>query len=880
MHLLKTEAHPDTPEKDLCSGAIYVHYSPSDTLLGMNTAQKLWLGFGLLITLLLASGTTTYYRVRSIEGKVEGLARARDLAEAARQLENNFLTYALDVRTFLQTGDTVARRNAVDGSAKMERQLGDLQRLATSGRVRELAARIGPKWHAYKALGQRMLATPNRQRTLQEHKELHALRVDLKRILDDELQAQAIGVYNARERNALDDVRTIVQFALLLLAVGLVVAVVTSITVGRTVIKGEREIAEQGERLRTTLASIGDAVISTDLQGRITNMNPVAAQLTGWKSSDALGRPLVEVFRIVNEDTHVEVESPLTKALTEGIVVGLANHTLLIAKDGTERPIDDSAAPIRCKDGEIVGAVLVFRDFTERRTTERTLRNSELRTSAIFRTALDCIITMDHEGMVVEFNPAAERTFGYRREDAVGKELAALIIPHKYREAHRKGMAHYLASGVGPVLNQRLELTALRADGSEFPTELAITRIPVDGPALFTAYLRDISARKDAESKLRQLAADLSEADRRKNEFLAMLAHELRNPLAPIYNAVHVLRSEHNDAATVRSVAEMLDRQVGQMVRLVDDLLDVSRVSRAKVELRKEQVDLADVVHHAEEAVRSSAHSVDRHLAITLPKEPIHLNGDPARLAQVIGNLLNNACKFTDKGGHIQLTAELENEQVVVRVKDNGIGIAPDQLGRIFDLFVQVDGSLERTTSGLGLGLTLVKNLVEMHGGTVEAHSDGIGHGAEFTVRLPILREAGQLQQGPEVAEVLPSKPRRILIVDDNKDSATSLAMLLQKSGNETFTAFDGQEAVETAEMVRPDLVFMDIGMPKLNGYEACRHIREKPWGKNMVLIALTGWGQTEDKQRSKDAGFNGHLVKPVDFGDLKKLLTANPKPQ
>ena len=338
---------------------------------------------------------------------------------------------------------------------------------------------------------------------------------------------------------------------------------------------------------------------------------------------------------------------------------------------------------------------------------------------------------------------------------------------------------------------------------------------------------QDITERKRAEEALK-------EADRRKNEFLAMLAHELRNPLAPIRNALQILRLTEGNGEAVQSASAMMERQIGQMVRLVDDLLDVSRISRGKIELRKGRIELASAVNHAVEATRPLCESMDHELTVTLPPQPMYLNADPTRLAQVVGNLLNNACKFTDKGGRIWLTVEREGEQAVIRVRDTGIGIAADQLPRIFEMFTQVDTSLERSQSGLGIGLTLVKNLVEMHGGTVEVHSAGLGQGSEFVVRLPVLVETPKPPPPePTVSEPTPTTARRILVVDDNRDSAESLAMLLKLTGNETHTAYDGLEAVEAAATFKPDVVLLDIGLPKLNGYEAARKIREQPWGKD-----------------------------------------------
>jgi CheY-like chemotaxis protein len=306
----------------------------------------------------------------------------------------------------------------------------------------------------------------------------------------------------------------------------------------------------------------------------------------------------------------------------------------------------------------------------------------------------------------------------------------------------------------------------------------------------------------------------------------------------------------------------------------VDDLLDVSRISRGTIELRWARIELASAVNHAVEATHSLARCSEHDLTVTLPPQPVYVNADPTRLAQVVGNLLNNACKFTDKGGRIWLTVEREGQEAVIRVRDTGIGIAAEELPRIFDMFMQVDTSLERSVSGLGIGLSLVKNLVEMHGGTVEVHSAGVGQGSEFVVRLPIMVESTE-PPSPEPTESKPTitTARRILVVDDNQDSATSLATLLKLTGHDTHTAHDGVAAVEAAASIKPDVVLLDIGLPKLNGYEVARKIRQQPWGKTMVLVALTGWGQEEDRQRSKEAGFNSHMVKPVDYAALTKIL-------
>jgi PAS domain S-box-containing protein len=387
--------------------------------------------------------------------------------------------------------------------------------------------------------------------------------------------------------------------------------------------------------------------------------------------------------------------------------------------------------------------------------------------------------------------------------------------------------------------------------------------------------LVDILIRTAGVAIERRRAEDaLREADRRKDEFLATLAHELRNPLAPMRNALQVIQLAADDAGAVRQAREMMERQMRHMVRLVDDLLDVSRITRGKLDLRKQRVDVAAVARAAVEASRPLIDAAGHELSVVLPPQPVFVDADPVRLAQVVSNLLNNAAKYTEPGGRVWLTAERQGSDAVVSVRDTGLGIPPEMLSKVFEPFTQVDRTLEKAQGGLGIGLTLVRRLVEMHGGSVEARSAGYGHGSEFVVRLPAVLAAPARDDGP-AANGRPAARRRILVVDDNRDAAVSLAMMLELMGNEVRTANDGREGVDEAEAFRPDVVVLDIGLPRLNGYEAARHIREQAWGHDVVLIAVTGWGQDEDRRRSKEAGFNFHLVKPVEPAALEKLLAG-----
>jgi signal transduction histidine kinase/ActR/RegA family two-component response regulator len=385
--------------------------------------------------------------------------------------------------------------------------------------------------------------------------------------------------------------------------------------------------------------------------------------------------------------------------------------------------------------------------------------------------------------------------------------------------------------------------------------------------AMFAATAYQARLLITAQAKSNQ---GLQEADRRKSDFMAMLAHELRNPIAPIRNAVEILRRSGADETKVQLATEMMHRQVGQMVRLINDLIDITRISRGSIEVLRQPVALMSVVNQAAEAIRPICDHVGQVLDIFPPAQPIYVNADQARLAQVIGNLLHNASKFSARDANIRMTISEENERAVIRVKDFGIGLSIEQIPSIFAMFAQVDTSLMRTQDGLGIGLSLVRSLIELHEGTVEVTSAGLGQGSEFIIRMPMLADTPVETQ--PVAKTV-AAPRKILIVDDNRDAAISLALLLKMIGHEVFIAHDGEEAIEAAAAIEPDAVLLDIGLPKLNGYEVARRIREQKRDRALRLIALTGWGQEEDRILAREAGFDAHMVKPVDIEVLSGLL-------
>ena len=390
-------------------------------------------------------------------------------------------------------------------------------------------------------------------------------------------------------------------------------------------------------------------------------------------------------------------------------------------------------------------------------------------------------------------------------------------------------------------------------------------------------FLRTVSHYATAAFERLRYIQQMREDDRRKDEFLATLAHELRDPLAPLTNVLELLKHANGRDDVLQQARDTMERQLSHLVQLVDDLLDMSRITRNRLDLRRQRVELSSIMHQALDAARPMAASVNHELHVALPSEPVYVNADPVRLAQVFGNLLTNACKYTEPGGHIWLTAELQGNEVVAKVRDTGIGIPGNKLASVFEMFSQLPAARELSQGGLGIGLTLVKRLVSMHGGTVQAYSAGAGQGTEFVVRLPVLNEPSQARPATSQDEAPRMPERRILIVDDNRDSAASLAMLLETAGNITHEAYDGLEALEAAEKFRPDVVLLDIGLPKLNGFEVCRQIRAEPWGRNTTIIAVSGWGQDDDRRKSREVGFDHHMVKPVDYNTLLKLLAEPP---
>jgi len=623
-----------------------------------------------------------------------------------------------------------------------------------------------------------------------------------------------------------------------------------------------QELARSLAMVRATLEATTDGILVTDNDYRITDFNEIFLKM--WRIP----------AEMIEKRDHRMVSNEISRNFSD------ANryrsrideiYSISPPESYDRMELNDGRTIVRYSriqfvDERNVGRVWSFRDITEHRQTEIA---RELLAS-IVAASDDAIISKTLKGIVTSWNAGAERHFGYTAEEAVGQHISFLIPPDRIDEEEL--IIARLRSGERV---DHFDTIRLRKDGQ--PIEVSLTISPIrdaSGEIVGASKIaRDITERRRMENELVAYAADMSEMDRRKNEFLAMLAHELRNPLAPIRNALQIIRITAGD--DVSDAAELMERQISQLVRLVDDLLDVSRITTGKIELRKEQIDMNTVVSQAVEAARPGYESGGIDLKVSVPAEPVYLVGDPARLTQVVGNLLNNASKFTKEGGAVRLILESDGDRIVVRVLDNGIGIAPEKLSNIFEMFVQADTSLERSIGGLGIGLSLVKNLVEMHGGRVTARSEGLGRGSEFVIDLPVAPPFTELSETDDLAKEIQKTGagKRILVVDDNLDSAESLSVLLELSGHDVRLAHDGIDAVKTSDEFRPDVILLDIGLPRMNGYEAARVIRRRPWGNGVTLIALTGWGQKEDRERSKDAGFDTHLVKPVDHDELLRLL-------
>ncbi|HEY0337204.1 MAG TPA: PAS domain S-box protein [Burkholderiales bacterium] len=614
----------------------------------------------------------------------------------------------------------------------------------------------------------------------------------------------------------------------------------------------------------TLIQSVRDyAIFILDPSGHITSWNRGAQLIKGYTAEDIIGQHFSRFYPAAAVERGWP-DHELNVARNEG---RFEDEGWRVRKDGSTFWAHVIITALRDDRGTLIGYGKITHDLTERRREQESLRQSEERFRLLVEGVKDYgIFMLDVDGRIMSWNTGAERIKGYSAKEIIGRHFSLFYPPeliaadwpaHELRIARTEG-------------RYEEEAWRVRKDGSRFWASVIISAIRDHTGELrgYAKVTRDLTQRQRMEQ--------LQEASRQMSDFVAMLAHELRNPLAPIRNAMQVMALRGLEDPQLEWCRTVVDRQIAHLGRLVDDLLDVNRVTTGKIQLKCELVPIALVLERALESSSPLIQERKHHVEISFPEEPLLLHADPTRLAQVFLNLLNNAAKYTPANGLIQISGKAEAQNIVVRVRDNGVGIAPDLLPKVFDLFVQGSRSLDRAEGGLGIGLTLVREIVRLHGGSVSVSSGGVQQGTQFTVKLPLVtRTRDQTRNGHGTDEPASSaRQRRILVVDDNSDSAESMALLLRASGHDVHTAHDGASALEQADAHKPEIVLLDIGLPGISGYTVAKRLRELPGLSAVKLIAMTGYGQEDDRKRSRDAGFDHHLVKPVDLAVLAALLT------
>jgi len=630
-------------------------------------------------------------------------------------------------------------------------------------------------------------------------------------------------------------------------------------------------------RLRSdVLAQMKDAVVAVDLAGRLIYLNAAAESQYRMAASDALGHPLERLYgvRWYGDGDDARAEAAMREA---GSWRGELVH---VRGDGSELHVESTLATLRDGGGGATGRLIVSRDVSERyhaaaalRSAMRELARSEREFSTLVENSPFIFARFDRALRHSYVSPQIEAYTGMPAVSFVGKtHVETGMLPEL--AAEWDALLERVFE-TGQVAETSFSLAAPSGEIRHFEARL-IPEVRVDGSVgSVLSVATDVTEREVADRERRAANEALREADRRKDVFIATLAHELRNPLAPIGNAVEIMRLAPDEKTQV-TAREMIDRQLHQLIHLVDDLLDVSRISQGKLELRRERIELQAVLRSAVETSRPLIDAGRHELVIEPgPRQPLVVDGDLTRLTQVVANLLNNAAKYTPAGGRITLATLRDGDDAVIRVSDTGIGIPADRLPEVFEMFAQVERSSARAQGGLGIGLALVRRLVEMHGGSVVAQSAGQGQGSRFEVRLPTVAPLAALPRGDRArdAAAAPGDGSHVLVADDNRDSADSMAMMLELLGYRTTVVYDGDEALQAASALRPRIAILDIGMPRVNGHEVARRLRSEPWGERMVLIALSGWGRDDDRRKTAAAGFDHHLVKPLDLHELAALL-------
>ena len=653
--------------------------------------------------------------------------------------------------------------------------------------------------------------------------------------------------------------------------------------------KAEEALTQQKEWLQVTLSSIGDAVIATDVDGKITFLNSIAQSITGW-DSEAVGRPVHEVFRIMNEQTHEVVENPALKAMSAGVIIGLANHTVLVTKDGNEIPIDDSGAPIRDVDGKILGAVLIFRDVSERRKADR----AQALLAEIVQSSDDAIVSKSLDGIIRSWNEGAEKLFGYSEEEVLGQSITIIVPPERLSE--EQSILQTLRRG---DRIEHFETIRLTKDGRRIPISLTVSPIKNRAGEIIGAskIARDITQQKVLEQERerllvreQQLRTEAQAASKLKDEFLATVSHELRTPLNAILGWGTMLRHREVPPDMLKSGIASIERNARFQAQLIEDLLDVSRIISGKMQLDIKPIEITPIIKSVIESLRPAAEAKQIRLELTIEPLADQLRADEARLQQIIWNLLSNSVKFTDKGGVIKIGIRRDESATEIVVHDNGQGIREEFLPFVFDRFQQADSSITRKHGGLGLGLAISRHLVELHGGTIEVSSPGEGLGATFKVRLPVaavgFRDASlksttdkreSLSPSAAGAEIPNLSQFKVLAIDDAVDARQLIRAVLEQFGADVLTASSVREGLELLATWKPDVIVCDIGMPEEDGYTFISEVRRLSAddGGTIPAIALTGYVRVEDRMRALAAGYQMFVPKPVEATELASLIQA-----
>jgi PAS domain S-box-containing protein len=841
--------------------------------LGAGLNAPIQVGFLLVIAVLVASTWLSFHHTRVLYESQTSVVRSQAVIAQVRAVHATLVEAEAGARGFAITDADEEMRQFEAARERIGKQLDQLAELARAGGssargldVFDARAKQSIAWLARTVDVASTGGTAEVARLMQTgegEKLLGAVRAvieDIERFEQRELEARVESSRKSYETAHLIIVLVGVGSLLLVCALYQFVR-----RFDRLRDRAARDAAASEERFRVTLSSIGDAVLVADSEGRLTFVNAAVASVAGLRA-DVLGRRLEEVLTWVTESTGASRASPAERALLEPGVVRTGPDAAIVLPEGGLRPVEATAASIRGHDGTVLGVVVVLRDMSVRRQAEHERQRIADRYRSLVLATAQIVWTADRDGWVKEDSPLWRHFTGQTYEQWKGHGWLDALHPED-RERVRSAWQ----ASVAAVRPFEVECRMRKeAGGYGWCLARAVPVLdPHGGVREWVGMIRDIQPRKEVEAAQR-------DASRRKDEFIALLAHELRNPLAPLRNGLSLL--ERGLPEDRKRAIEMMGRQLRHMVRLIDDLLDASRISQGRLELRMERFDLCPVLRQAVEVAEPTIEAKHQRLTVNLPECPLWLDGDPIRVAQVVSNLLNNASKYSDPEASIWLNAEREGTQVLVSVRDTGNGIAPEMQPRIWDLFLQGDGHLERTTGGLGIGLTLVKRLVEMHGGKAEVFSEGLGCGSEFVVRLPgagpppEARPSGPAVQAEGLAALL-VRPLRILIIDDNEDSAESLGMLLRMGGHDVRLAFDGGAGLDAMEAFDPELVLCDIRMPGLSGYDVARRLRGRGKDDRTLLVALTGFGTTADRDQSADAGFDHHLVKPVDLESLARVL-------